>query len=147
MRDELARSYAFMARGDMGGTRVVSRRSAARSTPTSCRGVSTATTSGSSADAEPEELVAEAKRLERRLIFVPDPELGDALTPWFEEQGWRIDRHVVMAQLREPGEEADLSLVRELESRTCAQARKRVLEPTSRGRRRRCSSSSSRRRP
>jgi GNAT superfamily N-acetyltransferase len=76
---------------------------------------------------EPEELVAEAARLERRLIFVPDPELGDALAPWFKQQGWRIDRHVVMAQLREPEREADLSLVHEVSEPDLRAARRRVL--------------------
>jgi ribosomal protein S18 acetylase RimI-like enzyme len=76
---------------------------------------------------EPEELVAEAARLERRLIFVPDPAIGDALAPWFKEQGWRIDRHVVMAQLREPDTGADLSLVREVEEPDLREARRRVL--------------------
>jgi GNAT superfamily N-acetyltransferase len=76
---------------------------------------------------EPEELVAEAARLERRLIFVPDPELGDALAPWFKQKGWRIDRHVVMAQLREPEREADLSLVHEVSEPDLRAARRRVL--------------------
>ena len=127
MRDELARSYAFMARGDMSGTRVVEspfgRAVYTDELPRRLDGnylwVDRA--------AEPEELVAEAARLERRLIFVPDPELGDALAPWFEEQGWRIDRHVVMAQLREPEREADLSLVREVSEPDLREARKRVL--------------------
>ena len=79
-------------------------------------------------DAEPEELVAEAKRLERPLIFVPDPELGAKLAPWFEQQGWRIDRHLVMAQLREPAKTADLSLVRELDEEALRPARRRLLE-------------------
>jgi hypothetical protein len=64
--------------------------------------------------AEPGELVAEAARLERRLLFVPDPAHGMRLAPWFGEQGWRIDRHLVMVQLRKPERSADLSLVREV---------------------------------
>ena len=87
MRDELARSYAFMARGDMSGTRVVEspfgRAVYTDELPRRLDGnylwVDRA--------AEPEELVAEAARLERRLIFVPDPELGDALAPWFKRAG------------------------------------------------------------
>ena len=117
----------FMARGDMSGTRVeespFGRAVYTDELPRRLDGnylwVDRA--------AEPEELVAEAARLERRLIFVPDPELGDALAPWFEEQGWRIDRHVVMAQLREPEREADLSLVREVSEPDLREARKRVL--------------------
>src|SRR6186997_91174 len=117
MRDELARSYGFLARGDMSGTRVVEspfgRAVYTDELPRRLDGnylwVNRA--------GEPEELVAEAARLERRLIFVPDPAIGDSLAPWFKEQGWRIDRHVVMVQLREPQTEADLSLLREVEER------------------------------
>jgi ribosomal protein S18 acetylase RimI-like enzyme len=127
MREELARSYGFMARGDMSGTRVeespFGRAVYTDELPRRLDGnylwVDRA--------GEPEELVAEAARLERRLIFVPDPELGDALAPWFKEHGWRIDRHVVMAQVREPEREADLSLVREVSEPDLREARKQVL--------------------
>jgi GNAT superfamily N-acetyltransferase len=127
MRDELARSYGFLARGDMGGTRVVEspfgRAVYTDELPRRLDG----NYLWVDRTAEPEELVAEAARLERRLIFVPDPAIGDALAPWFMEQGWRIDRHVVMAQLREPEREADLSLVREVSEPELREARKRVL--------------------
>lgn len=128
MRDELARAYAFLARGDMGGTRV-------EESP-----VGTAVFTDElprrldgnylrvEREAAPEELVAEAKRLARPLIFVPDPELGGQLEPWFTEHGWRIDRHLVMAQLREPDKTANLSLVRELEEEALRPPRQRLLE-------------------
>ena len=127
MRSELARAYDFLARGDMGGTRVdespVGRAVYTDTLPRRLDGnylwVDRA--------AVPEQLVAEATRLERRLIFVPDPELGDALAPWFKERGWRIDRHLVMAQLREPERDADLSLVREVTEPELREARQRVL--------------------
>jgi len=127
MRDELSRAYAFLARGDMGGTREVEspfgRAVYTDELPRRLDGnylwVDRA--------AEPEELAAEAARLERRLIFVPDPAIGDALAPWFKGQSWRIDRHVVMVQLREPETEADLSLVREVEEPDLREARRRVL--------------------
>ena len=127
MRDELARAFAFLARGDMGGTREVEspfgRAVYTDELPRRLDGnylwVDRA--------AEPEELAAEAARLERRLIFVPDPAIGDALAPWFKGQSWRIDRHVVMVQLREPETEADLSLVREVEEPDLREARRRVL--------------------
>jgi GNAT superfamily N-acetyltransferase len=127
MRKELARSYAFMARGDMSGTRVVEspvgRAVYTDELPRRLDGNYLWVDRASDA----EELVAEAARLERRLIFVPDPELGDALAPWFKQQGWRIDRHVVMAQLREPEREADLSLVHEVSEPDLRAARRRVL--------------------
>ena len=127
MRSELARAYDFLARGDMGGTHVaespVGRAVYTDTLPRRLDGnylwVDRA--------AVPEQLVAEATRLERRLIFVPDPELGDALAPWFKERGWRIDRHLVMAQLREPERDADLSLVREVTEPELREARQRVL--------------------
>jgi ribosomal protein S18 acetylase RimI-like enzyme len=127
MRDELIRAYDFLARGDMGGTRVVE-------TP-SGRAVFTdelpRRLDGNylwvDRDAEPQELVAEAKLHERRLIFVPDPETGDRLAPWFEREGWRVDCHVVMVQLREPEREADLSVVQELREEDLRPARRQVL--------------------
>jgi ribosomal protein S18 acetylase RimI-like enzyme len=127
MRDELVRSYEFMARGDMSGTREVEspfgRAVYTDELPRRLDG----NYLWVDRSAEPEELVAEAARLERRLIFVPDPELGDELAPWFEQQGWRIDRHVVMAQLRKPDRDADLSLVHEVAEPDLREARKRVL--------------------
>lgn len=127
MRSELARAYAFLARGDMGGSREVEspfgRAVYTDELPRRLDG----NYLWVDREAEPEELVAEAARLERRLIFVPDPAIGDSLAPWFKEQGWRIDRHVVMVQLREPETEADLSLVREVEEPDQREARRRVL--------------------
>jgi ribosomal protein S18 acetylase RimI-like enzyme len=128
MRDELARAYKFLARGDMGGTRM---------TPSPYgRAVYTdelpLRQDGNyfwvERNAEADELVAEARRLERGMLFVPDPALGDALAPWFAEQGWRIDRHLVMAQLRDPERTADLSLVREVDERALRPARRRLIE-------------------
>jgi len=127
MREELARAYRFLARGDMGGART-------EETP-SGRAVFTDELPNRldgnylwvDRSAEPEELVAEAERHERRLIFVPDPELGDRLAPWFERAGWRVDRHVVMAQLREAEREADLSVVREVGEEELRPARRQVL--------------------
>ena len=128
MRDELARAYAFLARGDMGGSRTV--------TSPFGRAVYTDEVPKRSdcnylwieRGGHPEELVAEAQRLERPLIFVPDPDLGERLAPWFAERGWRIDRHLVMAQLRQPERTADLSRVRELEERALRPARRRLME-------------------
>jgi ribosomal protein S18 acetylase RimI-like enzyme len=128
MREELARAYAFIARGDMGGTRTepsfFGRAVYTDELPRRLDGnylwVDEA--------AEPGELVAEAARLERRLLFVPDPAHGMRLAPWFGEQGWRIDRHLVMVQLRKPERSADLSLVREVEETALRPARRRLLE-------------------
>jgi ribosomal protein S18 acetylase RimI-like enzyme len=127
MRDELSRAYDFLARGDMGGTRV---------TPSPFgRAVYTdelpRRLDGNyfwvDHDGEPKQLVAEAARLERRLLFVPDPAIGDRLAPWFEEHGWRIDRHLVMAQLRDPESGTDLSIVDEVTEEELRPARRELL--------------------
>jgi ribosomal protein S18 acetylase RimI-like enzyme len=128
MRDELARAYAFMARGDMGGTRTESSRFGTAVYTDELPRRLDGNYFRLERDAEPEEVVAEAKRLERPLIFVPDLELGGKLAPWFAERGWRIDRHLVMAQLREPERTADLSLVRELDEAALRPPRRRLLE-------------------
>jgi ribosomal protein S18 acetylase RimI-like enzyme len=127
MREELERAYGLIARGDMGGTRVAEspfgRAVYTDELPRRFDG----NYLWVDRRAEPEELVAEAARLERPLIFVPDPALGDVLAPWFQEHGWRVDRHVVMAQLREPERDADLSLVREVAEPELREARRHVL--------------------
>jgi ribosomal protein S18 acetylase RimI-like enzyme len=128
MREELARAYAFLAKGDMGGTRVVN-------SPFG-RAVYTDAVPlhrdknyfWVEREAEPEELTAEAARLGRPMLFVPDPALAEQLVPWFRERGWAIDRHLLMAQLREPATTADLSLVREVDEETLRPARRRLLE-------------------
>ena len=128
MREELARAYAFLAKGDMGGTHVVD----------SAFGRAVYTDElplhrdknyfWVERAAEPEGLAAEAARLERPMLFVPDPALAAQLVPWFRERGWAIDRHLVMAQLRDPETTADLSLVREVEEESLRPARRRLLE-------------------
>jgi len=128
MRDELARAYAFLARGDMGGSRTVNSPYGRAVYTDQVPKRSDCNYLWVEREAEPHELVAEAERLERRLIFVPDPELGAKLAPWFAEQGWRIDRHLVMAQLRTPERSADVSLVRELNEEALRPPRRRLLE-------------------
>ena len=79
-------------------------------------------------DADPEEVLAEARRLERRMVFVPDAERGERLVPHFEQQGWRVNRVVVMAQRREPDRNADLGLVQEVAEEDLRPARLRINE-------------------
>jgi ribosomal protein S18 acetylase RimI-like enzyme len=127
MRDELVRAYEFLARGDMGGTRVTSspygRAVYTDELPRRLDGNYFWVDRG----AGPEELVTEASRLDRRLLFVPDPAIGNRLAPWFEEHGWRIDRHLVMAQLREPEPGTDVSMVREVREEELRPARRELL--------------------
>jgi ribosomal protein S18 acetylase RimI-like enzyme len=128
MRDELTRAYAFLERGDMCGTRTVDSPYGRAVYTNEVPKRSDSNYLWVEREAEPEELVAEAKRLRRRLIFVPNPAQGEQLVPWFAEHGWRIDRHLVMAQLRRPERSADLSLVRELDEEALRPARRRLLE-------------------
>jgi ribosomal protein S18 acetylase RimI-like enzyme len=73
--------------------------------------------------AAPEEVLAEARRLARRMVFVPDAERGERLVPFFSQQGWKVNRVAVMAQRREPDRRADLSLVREVSEEDLRPAR------------------------
>ena len=124
---ELSRAYAFLARGEMhGGRREPSR-------------VGTAVFDDQvpkrldsnflhvQREAEPELVLAEARRLNRRMIHIEDSTVGERLAPFFAERRWLVRRHVVMAQRREPERNGDLSLVEEVEEQTLRPARYRVV--------------------
>jgi ribosomal protein S18 acetylase RimI-like enzyme len=128
MADHLARAYAFLARGDMGGSRTLASPLGRAVYTDEIPLRSDCNYLWVEHEAEPEALIDEARRLERRMIFVPDSSLGDQLTPAFQERGWRIDRHLLMAQLREPERTADLELVREVDEEELRPARRRLLE-------------------
>jgi len=78
-------------------------------------------------EADAEAVIAEAKRLRRRMIHVPDSELGERLVPHFQERDWLVRRHVLMAQLREPEREADTSIVSEVDEPMLRSARHQVV--------------------
>ena len=78
-------------------------------------------------EADAETVRAEAERLARRMIFVPNSELGERLVPYFRDRGWRVNRVVVMAQLRKPERKADLGLVNEVEEPELRAARHQVV--------------------
>jgi ribosomal protein S18 acetylase RimI-like enzyme len=113
MTEDLARAYAFLARGDMYG---------GRTEPSSVGTAVYLDELPKRLDANylrvdrgaPAEIEAEAKRLERRMLFLPDTELGERVAPDLAERGWRVNRVTVMAQRREPEREADLGLVEEV---------------------------------
>ena len=127
MDSHLERAYAFLERADMAGER------------TESSSVGTAVFDDNlprrldsnflrvERETDPETVREEAERLERRMVFVPDPELGERLVPYFKERGWRINRVVVMAQLREPERTGDLSLVTEVEEPALRAARHQVV--------------------
>jgi ribosomal protein S18 acetylase RimI-like enzyme len=113
MNRRLARAYAFLARGDMYGNRRV---------PSSVGTAVYLDELPKRLDAnflqvergEPPEIEAESRRLDRRMLFFPDTELGERVVPYFAERRWRVNRVTVMAQLREPERDADLALVEEV---------------------------------
>jgi hypothetical protein len=127
MVDHLARAYAFLERADMAGER------------TETSPVGTAVFDDAvpkrldsnflrvEREADAETVRAEAERLGRRMIFVPDSELGERFVPYFRERGWRVNRVVVMAQLRKPGRDADLNLVSEVDEPALRAARHQVV--------------------
>jgi ribosomal protein S18 acetylase RimI-like enzyme len=126
MADELARAYAFLARADMAGER------------TADSSIGTAVIDDAlprrldsnflrvEREADGETVRSEAERLDRRMIFVPDPSLGEPLVPFMKKQGWRVNRVVVMAQHREPEREGDLGLVHEVREEDLRAARARL---------------------
>ena len=62
-----------------------------------------------------------------RVIVTFDEELGDRLRPDFDALGWRTQRHVFMAQHREPEKTADLSIVREVDQAALRPGRKQRI--------------------
>jgi len=128
MAEDLARAYAFMAKADMAGTR--SERSefgtAFYDDEVPLRLDSNFLLVERKADAEG--LADEARRLSRRMITFPDAEEGERLAPAFAERRWLVRRHLLMAQLREPEREGDLSRVEEVAEQELRAARERVVE-------------------
>jgi ribosomal protein S18 acetylase RimI-like enzyme len=127
MADHLARAYAFLERADMAGERregsLVGTAVFDGAVPKRLDANFLQVERGAAAQT----VGAEAKRLGRRMIHVPDSALGERLVPYFEERGWLVRRHVVMAQRREPEREADLSLVTEVDEPMLRAARHQVV--------------------
>ena len=127
MDSHLARAYAFLERADMAGEHTensavgeaVFDDAVPRRLDSNYLHVKREADGGT--------IQAEAERLQRRMIHVSNSELGERLAPHFQEQGWVVRRHVVMAQLREPEREADFSLVSEVEEPALRAARYQVV--------------------
>jgi len=127
MNSHLARAHAFLDRADMAGDRT---KDSAVGTAVFDDAVPKRLDSNFlrvEQHADPETVRTEAERLGRRMIHVPDSELGERLVPYFQERGWLVRRHVLMAQLREPEREADLSLVTEVDEPSLRPARHQVV--------------------
>lgn len=112
--DLLDRAYAFLDRGDMHGSR---RAPSSVGTAVYLDELPKRLDSNFlqvERDADAAEIEAEAARLDRKMIHVPDSRVGEGLVPHFAERGWRVSRVTVMAQVREPEKQADLSRVEEV---------------------------------
>ena len=124
---QLFRAYAFLARGEMAGER---REAASVGTAVFDDEVPLRLDSNFlrvEQDAEPETVLEEARRLNRRMIHVEDPEVGDRIAPFFAERRWLVRRHIVMAQLREPERNGDAGFVEEVGEKELRPARHRVV--------------------
>jgi ribosomal protein S18 acetylase RimI-like enzyme len=129
MADELERIVTFAAAGDMSGERTVpSRFGAAVYSPRIPKRLDANYLRVDRPVPDAGSLIEEMRRLDRRMAWVPDGNAGERLAPAFERLGWRVDRHVIMAQRRRPERAADTSLVREVEERKLRGARRRLLE-------------------
>jgi ribosomal protein S18 acetylase RimI-like enzyme len=76
---------------------------------------------------EKAELVQGAAGLEHRLLFFRDAELGERFAPDLVNLGWRCDRHVIMAQRREPERALDTRIVSEVSEADLREARGRQI--------------------
>jgi GNAT superfamily N-acetyltransferase len=80
-----------------------------------------------------QEAIGEADRIlggagrSHRVILTFDEDLAGRLVPQFQALGWQIDRHVLMAQHREPEKRADLSIVREVDESALRPGRTRAI--------------------
>jgi ribosomal protein S18 acetylase RimI-like enzyme len=124
MTEDLARAYSFLDRGDKWGNRRVPSMvgTAVYLDELPLRLDANYLQVERKADAA--EIEAEARRLKRRMVFIPDTELGERLAPYFDERGWIVRRTLLMAQRREPELDADLSLVEEVEEEELRPARR-----------------------
>jgi ribosomal protein S18 acetylase RimI-like enzyme len=127
MSDELARAWAFLDRADMAGNRTI-----ASSVGTAVYDDEVPLRLDSNflrvaRSAEPQQVLAEAERLGRRMIVFRSTEEGERLAPFFAERGWLVRRHLLMAQLREPDRDGDPELVEEVPEEELRPARQRVV--------------------
>jgi ribosomal protein S18 acetylase RimI-like enzyme len=125
--DHLARAYAFLERADMAGERLENSQVGIAVFDDRVPKRLDSNFLRVDSEADPETVQSEAERLGRRMIHVPDSEIGERLLPYFRSHGWLVRRHVLMAQLREPERRTDLSVVSEVEEPMLRAARHRVV--------------------
>jgi ribosomal protein S18 acetylase RimI-like enzyme len=129
MADELERAFDFMARGDMGGTRAEPTRygTAMFDDRVPRRYDSNYLLVGKlPPEVTARELADDAERHARPVVFFRHQASGEGVAPGFEELGWRVDRHEVMAWRRPPEREAPRDLVREVDLDALREPRQRL---------------------
>jgi ribosomal protein S18 acetylase RimI-like enzyme len=132
--EDLRRAFELIAAGDMGGTRTEASRFglAVFDERVPLRYDSNYLLVDELPEAvSADDLVEEARRLDRRAVMIRDLPTGERLAPHFEALGWRIDRGLVMAHRREPARAADTGLVEEVDEAALRPPRRRqlALEP------------------
>jgi ribosomal protein S18 acetylase RimI-like enzyme len=128
--DQLDRAYEFLAKGDMRGER----------TEPSRFGVAVfdgrlplrydsnhLLVDRLPATVAADDLIAEARRLDRPSIMVRDHQTGERLAPAFERLGWKVHRGLVMAHRGAGQRTADTDLVREVDRALLRPANRREL--------------------
>jgi ribosomal protein S18 acetylase RimI-like enzyme len=128
MPDHLGRAWTFLDRADMAGNRTI-----ASSVGTAVYDDEVPLRLDSNflrveQAADPDEVLSEAERLERRMIVFRSTDVGEQLAPFFAERGWLVRRQLLMAQLREPDRAGDGSLVEEVAEEELRPPRQRVVE-------------------
>jgi ribosomal protein S18 acetylase RimI-like enzyme len=130
------RAFDFMTRGDMAGSRVEPFRfgTAVFTPELPLRHDSNYLLVENLPDGiSPTELVEEAERvqgaagLEHRLFLFRDASLGERFAPKLVALGWRRDRHVLMAQRRQPERAVDTRIVSEVTEAALRDARERQI--------------------
>ena len=130
MDDDLPRAFGLIAAGDMGGTRTEASRFglAVFDERVPLRYDSNYLLVDELPEAvSADDLVEEARRLDRRAVMLRHRPTGERLAPRFEALGWTIDRGLVMAHRREPARTADTGLVEEVDEAALRPARRRQL--------------------
>jgi ribosomal protein S18 acetylase RimI-like enzyme len=128
--EDLRRAFAFLAAGDMGGARMEASRFglAVFDERLPLRYDSNYLLVDELPEAvSADDLVEEARRLDRPAVMVRDQPTGERLAPRCEALGWTIHRGLVMAHRRQPERAADTSLVEEVDEAALRPARRRQL--------------------
>jgi ribosomal protein S18 acetylase RimI-like enzyme len=128
--EDLRRAFAFIATGDMDGARTEASRFglAVFDEGLPLRYDSNYLLVDELPEAvSVDDLVEEARRLDRPAIMVRDERTGERFAPGFQRLGWTIDRGVVMAHRRQPERTADAGLVQEVDEAALRPARRRQL--------------------